>query len=160
MSLNLTNYTPEQPEYFFQRCQEIADILGTATNSLSTVVTQINAEGLIIRGSSSNPENERYVGEFIPYSTDVFCCRLVHLIEPLFIERQPEDSDGAPVTYFGFPICFEDGQIWGTVCIMEASPDQDYDEVKQSIAHFRDILERELLTAGFEPSELPGVASA
>ena len=160
MSPDLTRYTPEQPDYFFQRCQEICDILATATHSLSTVVTQINAEGLVIRGASTNPENERYVGEFIAYSTDVFCCRLVHLVEPLFIERQPDDPQSAPITYFGFPICFKDGRIWGTVCIMEATPDQDYPAVKQSIGHFRDILERELETAGLEPSELPGAASA
>ncbi len=160
MSSNLTNYAPEQPEYFFQRCQEISDILATVTNSLSTVVTEINADGLIIRGASTNPENERYVGEFIAYSTDVFCFRLVHLVEPLFVEREADATDGAPVSYFGFPICFEDGKLWGTVCIMEATPDQDYPAVKESIGHFRDILERELLTAGLEPSELPDAATA
>ena len=137
--------------YFYERCQEIVDILAKVHRANSAIITERAEEGLVVRAASKNEENNHYVGEFIAYQANLFCFKVIDSKSPLYVKNDRLTGDQGerlpPVAYYGYPVLYADGSVFGTVCIMGATPSDDIVAVRGSIDKFRAILERELWQA-------------
>lgn len=135
------------PSYFYNRCQEIVDILAKLYNAKTALVTQIDGNRLNVVASAGNADNEVAVGDTFAYDANLFCFRVIDSRAPLFVENPVTGDDREPtVSYFGFPLMLDNGELFGTICVMQANPEQALEKVQSAIARFRDILERELRT--------------
>ncbi len=149
-----------QPGYFLSRCEEIVKIISVVHSANAALVTQWDAarRGLWIRAAAGVRENDYFVGQFIEYDEQVFCFRVLQSSAPLDIVNRASESpeqERLEVSYFGFPLAYPDGNIFGTMCIMEGEPVRDMHGTRISLEKFRKILEGELAELARLKAELP-----
>ena len=139
---------------FLDRCQEIVDSLAASYSAKIALVTQICDGGLTVRSASTNSENTFTAGDFIAFDNNLFCFRVIDSGAPLYVDASrsgsvtADDHADLPIAYFGFPLRGASGELFGTLCMLEANPQQDVILVQAVIDKFKKIIERELLVLG------------
>ena len=138
----------DKNELIAKRFQEIVDSLAHTLNAKSALITQLTDKALLIKSASTNPENDRKAGDSFPLNANLFCLKVTKTQSPLLIfdhQRHTVDTDtkASKLDYYGFPLFYPDGELYGTVCAMEARPEQTLSEIHNIFKSFIAIIERD-----------------
>jgi PAS domain S-box-containing protein len=148
-----------------QKWQRIVDLLADIMNVPSAVVTAIEpSSGTSYRTvvSSHSRGNPFPVGQIFPLDIGTFCETVIKRREPLLVANALEEEPFklAPeiqvgmVSYLGFPVCWPDGRIFGTICVLDDKTNRYSDSYQELLAHCRDVLQGDLQTLARLGSEL------
>ena len=159
--------TPEIaiPSDVLQKWQRIVDLLANIMRVPSAVVTKIEPpfytfyRTVISSNSNGNPfpTNETF-------SMDIgtFCETVIKNREPLLVANALEDDQwkSAPeigvgmVSYLGYPVLWPDGQMFGTICVLDDKTNRYSDLYQELLLHCRDVLQADLQTLARLGNEL------
>lgn len=136
--------------------QRAVDLMTKLLGATAGYVVEYNCEnGYRAAITSQNPENPNRTisGKAEPLSSNIYCRRVVDDKAPYYepdATGKPEWSDNPEIiedgyiSYFGVPLLWPNGQVFGTLCVFDKKPTA-YDETLQSLLDtFRDLIEADL----------------
>lgn len=134
--------------------QGVVDILAQTLRVPSAVITRFEAPMIEVVRTSQSEGN--------PYSSGLRVKMLDHYCEGIFktgrkvqIENAPEDPqwNNAPeieygiVSYLGLPIHYPDGDLFGTICVLDRTPNRYDKRSEKLLTHFRNLVEAHIQLA-------------
>jgi GAF domain-containing protein len=105
--------------------------------------------------SSESPGNPYEQGELASLNTGLYCETVMKTRQPLFVpdaladekwNSNPDIKLGM-TSYRGFPIRWPNGDIFGTICVLDNKRNDYSDLYRKLLLHCRDVLETDLRTA-------------
>lgn len=134
-----------------KKWQNIVDMLAESLCAQSCIITQQVDNSLMVMAASQNLGNNYARGDAIPVHSSLFCCKVIKHNEPLYVELDNENIDGSKedsqktLSYCGHPVHKPDGQIFGTICVMDAHPHHNKDQVNAVVNSTCKLIETDLL---------------
>ena len=156
------------PQYLLTKWQRIVNLLPKIAGVSTGVINRADQpyiENLVV---SENQDNPFQAGERHHLDTDPFCKAVITQRAPIMIANTRQDSDWhhspdhhSPdktwevVSYFGVPLLWPDGEIFGTFCVIGNAEVQFADEYQDLHSEFKKVIEedlRKLTKTTYEPS--------
>lgn len=154
----MTSHTSEAiPSDVLRKWQRIVDLLAKIVRVPSAVVCKLeppdNTFYRIVANSNSEGNPFR-MDETFSMDIGTFCETVIKSREPLLVANALEEDQwkSAPeiqvgmVSYLGFPVRWPDGQMFGTICVLDDKTNRYSDVYQELLAHCRDVLEGDLQT--------------
>ena len=132
--------------------QELADLLADTFNVSSGLIMQVIPEKLEVFLGSRNADNPFIENDQLNLGTGLFCETVMGNNELLHVYnlhadkhwRHLADSPGNITSYLGLPIHWPDGEIFGTICVMDNKPNNFSSVSTKLLNHYRDYLQQDL----------------
>lgn len=126
---------PEIPGAMRGRWQELLDVLTEIVEVPSGLIMQLHPDAIEVFAKSRQAENPYEVGEKAELRYGLYCENVIGRQEPLLVPDARKDPlwDDNPdvdlnmISYMGTPINWPDGEVFGTVCLLD-SKENHYDE--------------------------------
>lgn len=106
--------------------------------------------------TAETKDNFQSVDTTFPWEINSYCRRIIETREPLYVKQGDQDDewkDTLPVTgahiysYFGYPIFWPDGTVFGTICVSELEGTDYSETMKNVLEQFRDLVNADLALA-------------
>ena len=136
-----------------EKWQRTVDIMAKILSAPAGYIVQHTAEGYQVVIASDQTENPYSPGGVIPSDTNIFCRRVVKTHHQLYVknalaeggwEDNPEVTDDGFSSYLGLPILWPNGDVFGTICVMDFNPTDYKDEFVELMGELRDLIQSDL----------------
>jgi two-component sensor histidine kinase len=143
---------PEIPLKIIGKWQNIVDLLARGMGVPSGQITRFTDTHIEILIACREPNNPFRVGEKAPLGTGMLCETVAGKRGPLTVydcrssscwEGNPSSTRGL-LSYIGVPVSWEDGELFGTVCFLDAKPKSFSPLFTDVILQLREIIEADL----------------
>ncbi|MBN1498896.1 MAG: GAF domain-containing protein [Spirochaetes bacterium] len=142
----------EIPKELFEKWQKISDLTAKIVNvpsALITYFTEKNLEVLIASNTAGNPYKQ---DDKDSLSIGMFCETVLANNRSMCVQNIDKDdfwkNNPHAVTgmksYMGVPIKWEDGEMFGTFCLLDSKTDKFTDDYLELLLQFKDIIESDL----------------
>lgn len=128
---------PQVVDTVFQKWQDLLDVVVKLVQVPSGLIMKLNESTIEVFQKSSNEENPYEVGEEADLVYGLYCETVIgkqqHLIVPdatmssLWKVNNP-DIDLNMISYIGLPVNWPDGEVFGTVCLLD-SKENNYSSI-------------------------------
>jgi PAS domain S-box-containing protein len=153
------------PSDVLRKWQRIVDLLADVMHVPSAVVTRLEPPYYThyrTVAANGGPANPFPVDETFSMDIGTFCETVIKNCEPLLVANALEDEKwtSAPeiqvgmVSYLGFPVLWPDGQMFGTICVLDDKTNAYSDSYHELLSHCRDVLQADLQALARLSSEL------
>ena len=153
------------PSDVLHKWQRIVDLLANVMDVPSAVVTRLEPpDGTRYRtvAANSSQSNPFPVDQIFAMDIGTFCETVIKNRAPLLVANALEDEQwkGAPetrvgmVSYLGFPVLWPDGQMFGTICVLDEKTNRYSDLYQELLLQCRDVLQADLQALARLGSEL------
>ena len=136
-----------------KKWQDIIDLLSSTVNVPSALIMRIEEKHISVFLASNKKDNPYKKGEKAELLSGLYCetvvgskaCLLVPnaLIDPLWKENP--DTHLNMISYLGFPIIWPDGEVFGTICVLDNKENHYNIEQIKLMELLRDSIEKDLL---------------
>ena len=136
-----------------QKWQQTVDLMCRLLKVPTGLIMHRESSGYRVVIANHDPLNPYSPGALFPENVNGFCRRVIKENKPLYVRDAHVDPgwhDNPSVTedhfssYLGFPIRQSNGEIFGTVCIMDFQPTNYSDEYVAMTEEFSNILQMDL----------------
>ena len=143
------------PSEFVTKWQEIVDLLAEIIRVPAALVMKVEPPNIKVLVSSKSPGNPYEQGELASLNTGPYCETVMKTRQPLFVpdaladekwNSNPDIKLGM-TSYLGFPITWPNGDIFGTICVLDNKRNDYNDLYRKLLLHCRDVLQTDLRTA-------------
>jgi signal transduction histidine kinase len=136
-----------------KKWQDIIDLLSSTVNVPSALIMRMEEEYISVFLESNSKDNPYKKGEKAELLSGLYCETVVGnktsllvpnaLIDPLWKENP--DTHLNMISYLGFPIIWPDGEVFGTICVLDNK--ENHYNLKQIklMELLRDSIEKDLL---------------
>ncbi len=140
---------------FVTKWQEIVDLLAEIIRVPAALVMKVEPPNIKVLVSSKSPGNPYEQGELASLNTGLYCETVMKTRQPLFVpdaladekwNSNPDIKLGM-TSYLGFPITWPNGDIFGTICVLDNKRNDYNDLYRKLLLHCRDVLQTDLRTA-------------
>jgi PAS domain S-box-containing protein len=144
--------TIDVPGDIVRKWQEIVDLLAEVTHVPAALIMRVEPPNIKVFVSSESHGNPYERDELAPLDTGLYCETVMATRQPLLVPDSLADEDWKTnpdvklgmISYLGLPICWPDGEIFGTICILD-SQRNDYSELYlRLLSQWRDVLQTDL----------------
>jgi c-di-GMP phosphodiesterase len=143
---------PEIPDAIRAKWQRIADLTAQIVNVPSGQITKFTEENLIIFAASSAMRNPFKNDDAVPLGAGMFCETVVGRRKPMTVaDIRPSPywknnplSDTGMVSYIGVPIKWEDGEVFGTFCLLDDKANVFSALFHELMLEFKNVIEADL----------------
>lgn len=153
------------PSDVLRKWQRIVDLLASIVRVPSAVLTRLDppyCQQYRIVSSSQSKGNPFPVDDVFAMDIGTFCETVIKSRQPLLVIDAREDAEwkSAPelqvgmVSYLGFPVLWPDGQVFGTICVLDVKANGYSDLYQELLLHCRDVLQADLQTLTRMANEL------
>jgi len=125
--------------------QDLVDMLAASSCAKTSVITCWTEAGLHVIACSQNADNPLHKDQLIPHSENVFCKKVAEKKEPLYVSNHNPSNSDELITYCGFPVLLPNGELYGTICIMDATPLHDNSVIQTLVEKYRSLIEQDLM---------------
>ncbi len=148
----VTTDKPSIPEKMFKRWQDLVDLVARTLKVPSGQITRFTEKTLEIFAASQNTGNPFRNGDAASLGGGMFCETVVGRKQIMavsdirtseFWKDNPFAGSGL-LSYIGIPIEWEDGEVFGTFCLLDDKANSFSDVYFQFIRQFKDIIEADL----------------
>lgn len=164
----------QQPSFFDQKpdflstkkWQRVVDELTKNFGTAGAWIMQANTKGLEAMSANKEMHNDAPAGTHFHKDVNIYCKKVVETNEPLYVkdagaeqiwEDNPEYKEGGLSSYYGMPVQWPDGSVFGTICVLDNKQIDETQELEEQICELKDIVESDLKNISrFE--QLPKVA--
>lgn len=136
-----------------QKWQKTVDVMARIFNAPAGFIVQYCPDAYQVVISSDQESNPYEAGCLIPPETNIFCKKVVEEQEALYVQDAPLDpawdtnpevvEDGFR-SYLGLPVCWPDGEPFGTICVMDFERTDYQNDYVDLIAELRDLIQADL----------------
>jgi signal transduction histidine kinase len=145
------NQNLQVPEKLQESWQAVVDLLHEVADTPSAIITRIYPPYIEVFKASDN-EGRIYEEGQVEDLANRFCenvytsrqsLDLPNVMQRPEFRNAPEVAGGV-VSYLGFPISWPDGEIFGTLCVLDRKPREHSEKVHQLLRRFSVIIEQHL----------------
>ena len=148
----------EVPSEMVRRWQEIVDLVAEIMHVPSALIMRVDPPNIKVFVSSQSEGNPYEADEVASLNTGLYCETVMKTRRPLLVadalqhqawKSNPDIKLGL-ISYLGVPITWPDGEIFGTICVLD-NKNNEYSELYlKLVLQWRDVLQdnlRSLATA-------------
>lgn len=152
IKVNITNDKPHIDDVIQEKWQGILNIITKLISVRASLVNRLDEEHIEIFMKSQNENNPYSVGLCDPVGQGAYCELVMGSMKALVVENAKKDkvwedslyAEYNWLSYFGMPITWPDGEMFGTLCVID-SKENNFDETFQSLfAEFKGSMEKDL----------------
>ncbi|MEI6395773.1 MAG: GAF domain-containing protein, partial [Verrucomicrobiota bacterium] len=148
------------PEKVIENWQVTIDMLAEIAGVPAALIMRVNARDIEVFLSSHSPGNVYHHGEKAPLDTGLYCETVMSTRRKLVVPNSLKDPhwDHNPdiklgmISYCGVPLTWPNGEIFGTICILDKKENAFTQQSHHLMDRFRDSIQ--LSIASIYPSSL------
>src|SRR5260370_20779253 len=134
--MNMPGTALQVTSEFVTKWQEIVDLLAEIIRVPAALVMKVEPPNIKVLVSSKSPGNPYEQGELASLNTGPYCETVMKTRQPLFVpdaladekwNSNPDIKLGM-TSYLGFPITWPNGDICGTICVLD-NKRNDYNDL-------------------------------
>ncbi len=141
----------EIPAEVVEKWQNIVDIMAKITDVPAGLIMEVDRPYIKVFRASNTEENPYKKGEREKL-TGLYCEEVITSREKLLVpnalknERWKENPDIelGMISYLGFPIEWPNGEIFGTICVLDSRERKYSEEYQKLVFHFKEVVESHL----------------
>ena len=154
--------TTEVPFETVQKWQEIVNIIAEIMHVPSALVMKVEPPNIKVFVSSESHSNPYERNEIAPLNTGLYCETVMKTRRSLLVPDALRDEDWnsnpdiklGMISYLGFPVAWPDGEIFGTICVLDRKENSYSELYRKFVLQCRDVLESDLKTVAKLSGEL------
>jgi len=139
-------------EEIMQKWQTIVDMISELLQTPATLIMKVEPPEITVFVSSYSPQNPYHQGERAALNTGLYCETVMATRQKLLVPNALHDAqwDHNPdialgmISYLGFPICWPNGEMFGTICTLDAKEHAYNDLYQRLLLQFRDVIQTDL----------------
>lgn len=143
---------PEIPTEIVEKWQRILDLMAGIINVPAGLIMKLEEHHIGVFLSSLTDENPYEVGEKVELGTGLYCETVIGNNDSLLVPNALVDSywknnPDVPlgmISYLGVPIQWPDGEVFGTLCVLDNKANEFSDKYLDQILLLLDIIQRDL----------------
>ena len=143
--------TPVPPEVV-RKWQEIVDLTAEILHVPSALIMRVEPPNIKVFVSSETKGNPYERDETAPLNTGLYCETVMKTRQPLLVpdafrdERWQSNPDIklGMISYLGVPIVWPDGEVFGTLCVLDKKPNEYSELYRKLLLQWRDVLQADL----------------
>jgi diguanylate cyclase (GGDEF)-like protein len=140
-----------------RRWQKMANLIARIVNVPACVIIRLRQDDMIIMASCKTEGNPYTAGETFPLGKGHCSEAIVGQKSPLLVADASSHPDwknspsfnGRMNSFYGLPINWENGELFGSLCVFDNKANTFDDKLILHIKEFRDILEEDLKSIQF-----------
>src|SRR6516225_164055 len=142
----------EIPSEILLKWQEIVNVLAEVMHVPATLVMQVEPPNIKVFVSSESTGNPYEHGELASLNTGLYCETVMKTRQSLLVPNALVDEEWKSnpdiklgmISYLGFPVAWPDGQIFGTICVLDNKRNEYNDLYRKLLLQCRDVLHGDL----------------
>src|SRR6266481_9059621 len=150
------------PSEIIHKWQEVVDLLAEIMHVPSALIMQVDPPNVKVFVSSESKGNPYEPDEVASLNTGLYCETVMKTRQPLLVPDALRDEEWKSnpdiklgmISYLGFPITWPDGEIFGTICVLDSKRNEYSDLYRKLVGQSRDILESDLRSLVASQGEL------
>jgi PAS domain S-box-containing protein len=144
--------TAEVPIEIVHKWQEIVNIIAEIVHVPSALVMKVEPPNIKVFVSSESHSNPYEHNELAPLNTGLYCETVMKTRQSLLVPDALRDEEWKSnpdiklgmISYLGFPVSWPDGQIFGTICVLDRKENSYSELYRKFVLQCRDVLEADL----------------
>ena len=148
-SFKPTTPKPEIPNAALTQWQGIVDLMATVCRVPTSLIMKVHSSEIEVLVSAKVEDNPYHPGEKAILNTGLYCETVMSTREELFVPNALKDGkwDHNPdiplgmICYLGYPLLWPDGDIFGTICILDKKENYFSDQMTESVRLFKASVE-------------------
>jgi len=140
------------PSEIVTKWQEIVNLLAEIMHVPAALVMQVEPPNIKVFVSSESARNPYEHGELASLNSGLYCETVMKTRQPLLVPDALVDEEWKSnpdiklgmISYLGFPISWPNGEVFGTICVLD-DKENDHSELhKKLLSQFRDLMQEDL----------------
>lgn len=140
------------PADIMRKWQEIADLLADIVNVPSALIMRVEPPNIKVLVSSESKGNPYEPHEAACLNTGLYCETVMNTRRPLIVPDALQDEAWKSnpdiklgmISYLGVPISWPDGEIFGTICVLDRKSNGYSELYLRLLLQWRDVLQADL----------------
>jgi PAS domain S-box-containing protein len=140
------------PLEIVQKWQEIVNIIAEIVHVPSALVMKVEPPNIKVFLSSESNGNPYERNELAPLNTGLYCETVMKTRQSLLVPdalrdetwKSNPDIKLGMISYLGFPVTWPDGQIFGTICVLDKKENSYSELYRKFVLQCRDVLQADL----------------
>ena len=142
------------PAEVMRKWQEIADLLAEILRVPSALIMRAEPPNIKVFVSSESKGNPYEPGEVACLNTGLYCETVMNTRRPLIVPDALQDEAWKSnpdiklgmISYLGVPISWPDGEIFGTICVLDRKSNEYSELYLRLLLQWRDVLQADLIS--------------
>lgn len=139
------------PEEILDKWQNVVDIIANILNVSSALVTRVDPPEIEVLRSATVPHNPYKTGDKVTMAKH-YCEAVITEKSKLQVSYAPQDPiwkeaseiEYGMYAYLGFPLCWPNGNIFGTICVLDNKKNQFGVLYEKVLLEFKEVIEAHL----------------
>jgi len=136
-----------------QKWQKLVDMLAELFNAASADIVEYKGDHFNVLTTSDNDENFLEPGSGWSWNTKTFCKYIVEKKQSIYVRDAQNDQHwkdapfvvaGSVCSYFGEPILWPNGDVFGSFCVIDNKPTNYSNKLKKVLSQLKYIIESDL----------------
>jgi PAS domain S-box-containing protein len=140
------------PPDIIQKWQEIVDLTAEIMHVPSALIMRVEPPNIKVFVSSETSGNPYERDEAASLNTGLYCETVMKTRQPLLVPdalrderwRSNPDIKLGMISYLGVPIVWPDGEVFGTICVLDKKPNEYSELYRKFLLQWRDVLQADL----------------
>ncbi len=140
------------PDEMLSKWQRVVDLMGRIAGVPAGLIMKVDPPQIEVLVSSSTEGNPYKKGKRAELNTGLYCETVMAQRSPLLVPDALKDPDWdhnpdiklGMVFYLGFPLQWPDGEIFGTICVLDIKENPNVIAYQDLISEFKGIIESDL----------------
>ena len=145
-------HSAEVPSEIVRKWQEIVDLLAELTHVPSALIMRVEPPNIKVFVSSESKGNPYEPNESASLNTGLYCETVMNTRQPLLVPdalndeawKSNPDIKLGMISYLGLPIIWPDGQIFGTICVLDNKRNAYSDLYLRLMLQWREVVQADL----------------
>jgi PAS domain S-box-containing protein len=150
------------PSEIVQKWQGVVDLLAEIMHVPSALIMRVEPPNIKVFVSSESNGNPYEPEEVAPLNTGLYCETVMKTHQPLLVPDALRDEEWKSnpdiklgmISYLGFPISWPDGEIFGTICVLDNKRNEYSELYRKLLLQWRDVLQADLRSVATLHGEL------
>jgi PAS domain S-box-containing protein len=160
--MKLTSSEIDIPSDVLEKWQDIVDLLAEIIHVPSALVMKVEPPHIKVLISSKSEGNPYERGEVACLDTGLYCETVMKTRQLLLVPdalrdeawKSNPDIKLGMISYMGFPVSWPDGQVFGTICILDNKNNEYNGLYRRCLLQCRDVLQADLRALAKMSAEL------
>src|SRR6266478_5331742 len=155
-------HSVQVPPGIVEKWQEIIDLVAEIIQVPSALIMRVESPNIEVFVSSESKGNPYHPHELACLNTGLYCETVMSTRKPLLVPDALQDAEWKSnpdiklgmISYLGFPISWPDGEIFGTICVLDNKRNEYSDLYRKLLRQSRDVLQADLRSLSASHREL------
>ena len=142
------------PADVMRKWQEIVNILADILHVPSALIMRVESPNIKVFVSSESKENPYEPEEIACLNTGLYCETVMNTRQPLIVPDALQDEAWKAnpdvklgmISYLGVPISWPNGEIFGTICVLDRKSNEYSELYLRLLLQWRDVLQADLIS--------------